>query len=338
MKAREGDLIKTYSGVVFDVKGTTHPPDRLIAFPRFIPDPTGPRKTQNGNYGKVYSLTDRFNYLQAHHPDLIVYDPVFGETLCEVPTSQIAAHYQPAEKLAALHAAKSQTPLEAKALQLATTLKEAASIPWTAIGISGSIMAGLTTDTSDIDPLVYGVANSHKAYAALQQLRAESDTGFKPYAEAELKNLYDFRFKDTHMSFSDFVAVESRKAFQGMYEGVDYFIRFLKDWNEITEEYGDVIYQNSGYVKIQATVADDSEALFTPCTYGLKEVEVLEGPKLAPIKEISSFRGRFCMQATVGEAIEAQGKIELVKNKKNGREYYRLILGNKPTDYMVLLR
>ena len=37
-----------------------------------------------------------------------------------------------------------------------------------------------------------------------------------------------------------------------------------------------------------------------------------------------------------GEAIEAQGKVELVTDKKSGGEHYRLILGNKPSDYMVL--
>jgi predicted nucleotidyltransferase len=57
---------------------------------------------------------------------------------------------------------------------------------------------------------------------------------------------------------------------------------------------------------------------------------------LEPIHEIVSFRGRFCEQANIGEAIEAQGKVELVTNKKSGDEYYRLILGNKPSDYMVL--
>jgi predicted nucleotidyltransferase len=338
MKAREGDLIKTKSSVLFDVKGTTHPPERLVAFPRFIPDPQGPRKTAQGNYGKIYSLTDRFNYLKAHHPNLIIYDPVFGETLCEVPTDQIATHYQPTEKLAALRTAKVLSPLENKALRLATELKEAADIPWTAVGISGSIMAGLTTTASDIDPLVYGQENSHKAYQTLKTLRTNPDSGFKPYTETELKVLYDFRFKDTHMSFEDFQVVESRKAFQGMYQGVDYFVRFLKDWNETPEQYGDITYRNCGYIKIQAAVADDSDALFTPCTYGLEAVEVLEGPKLAPISEVSSFRGRFCMQAAVGEQIEAQGKIELITNKKSGQQYYRLILGNKPTDYMVLLR
>ena len=58
--------------------------------------------------------------------------------------------------------------------------------------------------------------------------------------------------------------------------------------------------------------------------------------KMKPLREIVSFRGRFCEQASNGEMVEAQGKIELVTNKKNGDEFYRLILGNKPTDYMVL--
>ncbi len=338
MLAREGDLIRTTSNVVFDVKGTVHPPDKIIAFPRFIPQADGMRKGRGASYGKVYSLSDRFKYLQQNHPDLIVFDPVFGETLCEVPTSQIAEHYKPEEKLWALRTAKDLTVLEDKALQLAKTLKAKADIPWSSIGVSGSIMAGLTTATSDIDPLVYGAENSRKVYAALQQLRETADSGFKPYTTTELKTLYDFRSKDTQMSFEDFQAVESRKAFQGMFMGTDYFIRFVKDWNEIGEHYGDVCYQNSGYSKITAIVTDSADALFTPCSYRLGNVEVLEGPNLAPIMEVVSFRGRFCQQAVEGERIEAQGKIELVTNKKSGERHYRLILGNKPQDYMVLVR
>jgi predicted nucleotidyltransferase len=336
MKAREGDLIKTKSNVVFDVKGLVHPANKVIAFPRFIPSPQGTRQGKDALYGKVYSLGDRFKYLQENHPDLIVFDPVFGETLCEVSLDQIAEHYQPPEKLASLRKSKNLSPLESKALRLATTLKEKAGIPWSAIGISGSIMAGLTTEKSDIDPLVYGVENSRKAYTALQELLKTSDSDFKPYSRWELQTLFDFRSKDTQMSFEDFTAVESRKAFQGMFMGTDYFIRFVKGWPEVNEQYRDVCYKNSGYAKITANIADASDALFTPCTYKLKEVAVIEGPKLSPIKEIVSFRGRFCQQATNDESIEAQGKVELVTNKKNSSEHYRLIIGNKPSDYMVL--
>jgi predicted nucleotidyltransferase len=340
MKAREGDLIRTKSNVIFDVKGTVHPPNKVIAFPRFIPSATGTRKGKDNTYGKVYSLSERFKYLQESHPDLIVFDPVFGETLCEVPKKQIAQLYQPNEKLQQLRTTKNLTPLETKALKLAMELKEKAGIPWSSIGISGSIMAGLTTRTSDIDPLVYGSENSRKAYRALQQLCGEADSGFKPYSQTELHALFDFRSKDTQMSFEDFELVESRKAFQGMFMGTDYFVRFVKDWREVTEQYGDVRYQNSGYTKITATIANAEEALFTPCSYQLKEVQVIEGPHLAPIWEIVSFRGRFCEQVPTNSTepitIEAQGKLELVTDNRTAKQHYRLIIGNKPTDYMVI--
>ena len=296
MRAREGDLIKSTTGVVFDVKGLVHPQDKVVAFPRFIPSPKGTRQGKDALYGKVYSLDDRFNYLQENHPDLIVFDLVFGETMCEVPTAQIAEHYKPEEKLWSLRASKDLTVLESKALQLAQTLKAEADIPWSSIGISGSIMAGLTNAKSDIDPLVYGVENSRKAYAALQKLLKIAGSGFKPYSREELKKLFDFRSKDTQMTFEDFTVVESRKAFQGMFMGTDYFIRFVKEWSETSEQYGDVCYKNCGYTKITANIADATDSLFTPCTYKLKDVTVVEGPKLAPITEVVSFRGRFCQQ------------------------------------------
>jgi uncharacterized protein len=336
MKAREGDLIKSKSNVVFDVKGLLHPEGKIIAFPRFIPTPQGTRQGTDATYGKIYSLDERFKYLQQNYPELIVFDSVFGETMCEVSESEVAEHYKPEEKLWSLRSSKDLTVLENKALQLAQTLKAEANIPWSSIGVSGSIMAGLTTGKSDIDPLVYGVDNCRKAYSALQKLRLKMDSGFKPYSKEELSELFDFRSKDTQMSFEDFAIVENRKAFQGKFMGTDYFIRFVKDWSEIGERYGDVCYRNSGYAKIKAKIADSTESLFTPCTYQLQDVEVIDGPKLSPITEISSFRGRFCEQAVNEETIEAQGKVELVTNKKTGSESYRLILGNKPTDYMVL--
>jgi predicted nucleotidyltransferase len=336
LQAREGDLIKTKSNVFFDVKGLVHPEGKVIAFPRFIPVPQGPRRGKDSSYGKVYSLGERFKFLQENLPDLIVFDPVFGETMCEVPISEIAEHYKPQEKLASLRTSKPHSLLETKALQLAVDLQEAADIPWSTIGISGSILAGLTTAQSDIDPLVYGEENCRKAYTALQRMLKDVHPRFKPYTRDELASLFEFRSKDTQMSFEDFQRVENRKAFQGKYQATDYFVRFVKDWPELHERYGDVCYKNSGYAKITAIIADSSDSLFTPCTYQLKNVQVAQGPELSPIKEISSFRGRFCEQAVVGEVITAQGKVELVTDKRSSSEYYRLILGNKPEDYMVL--
>jgi predicted nucleotidyltransferase len=336
MKAREGELIKTKDNVIFDVKGLVHPPNKVIAFPRFIPTPQGTRGSQNDLYGKIYSLSERFKFLEQNSPNLIVHDPVFDETLCEVPIDTIQEHYEPIEKLRLLRTSKKLGDLERKAVQLAEALKEAADISWSAIGISGSVLVGLQTPKSDIDPVVYGVENCRSAYTALEKLLKDGESHFKPYSREELQALFDFRSKDTIMSFEDFARVESRKAFQGMFDGTDYFIRFVKDWSQINEQYGDVCYKNSGYAKITATIANDSEALFTPCTYKIENVKVVEGPELEPIQEIVSFRGRFCEQAKKDERVTVQGKVERVIDKRKERENYRIILGNKPSDYMVL--
>ena len=138
--AREGDLIRTKSDVVFDVKGLVHPPKKIIAFPRFIPQQHGTRIGKDTSYGKVYNLSDRFKYLLENHPDLVVFDTVFGEKLCEVPITDIAEHYKPQEKLTSLRMLKEPNILENKVLRLIETLKEKANIPWSALGISGSVM------------------------------------------------------------------------------------------------------------------------------------------------------------------------------------------------------
>jgi predicted nucleotidyltransferase len=338
MRAREGDLIRTENHVVFDVKGLIHPPNKVIAFPRYIPSPQGTRQGQEGLYGKIYSFSERFQFLEQNMPDLIVHDLVFDETLCEVPVATVVELYDPVEKLRLLRASRRLGALEGKVVKLTEELKEASGIPWSSIGISGSVLTGLYTLQSDVDPVVYGEENGRRAYEALESLLKDDASGFKQYTRGELQALFDFRSKDTIMSFEDFVRVEQRKAFQGMYEGTDYFIRFVKDWSQVNEQYGDICYKNAGYSKIAATIGDDSEALFTPCTYSVENVQVVSGAKRSPIVEIASFRGRFCEQARKGEAITAQGKVELVSDKRSSSEYYRLILGNKPEDYMVLSR
>ena len=336
MLAREGELIKTENQVIFDVKGLVHPPNRLIAFPRYIPSPEGNRRGEKGLYGKIYSFSERFQFLEQNMPSLIVHDKVFDATLCEVPVDMVVKRYDPVEKLRLLRTSKKLSVLERKVVHLAEELQEASGIPWSSIGISGSVLTGLTTLQSDVDPVVYGAENGRRAYEALEALLDDDAAGFKRYTRGELQALFDFRSKDTIMGFEDFARVERRKAFQGMYEGTDYFIRFVKDWSQVTEQYGDVCYKNAGYAKITATIADDAEALFTPCTYKIENVTVEEGAELEPIREIVSFRGRFCEQARKGEAVTAQGKVEHVIDKRNGQKYYRIILGNQPADYMVL--
>lgn len=334
-KAREGDVIETIENAFFDVKGLIHPPERIVAFIRFFSDPSGDRKRDGTSYRKVYPLSERYALLKKAFSQYLVYDPVFSEHLCEVPVENVKYHYKPIDRLQDLRHIDKLDKVENQALQFIEILRKTANVSWDKMGISGSILVRLHTKASDIDPIVYGSKACCKVYSAVGSLLEDDKSPVKRYSLRELKKLFDFRSKDTITSFEDFVRTDSQKVLQGKFMDRDYFIRFVKDWNEIEEQYGTILYKPVGYAKIKAKVVDNSEAIFTPCTYKIDDVEVLEGGHVKPIEEIVSFRGRFCEQAKNSEMVIAQGKVELVQ-KESAREHYRLLLGNKISDHMIL--
>ncbi|MBS7659664.1 hypothetical protein KEJ28_03115, partial [Candidatus Bathyarchaeota archaeon] len=69
VKPVEGYLIESVETIIFDVKGLVHPPDKVIAFPRFIPSPQGPRFRRKTPYRKIYSLNERFEFLAKNCPE-----------------------------------------------------------------------------------------------------------------------------------------------------------------------------------------------------------------------------------------------------------------------------
>ena len=336
MKAREGDLIETWHGLIFDVKGLVHPRTEVIAFIRYFPDASGKRRKDSISYEKVYALQERFDLLAKKFPQYLRYDFVFDEQLCEVPVRDIEKIYDPIKKLKQMTSSEELDPLEKKVLNLAELLKTNAGLAWNSLGVSGSVLANLHTQSSDIDIMVYGSENSRKVHLALETMLKDSSLPIRRYSRGELQELFAFRSKDTIVSFEDFLKTESRKLLQGKFDGTDYFLRFVKDWNEIEEEYGDLTFKNFGYAKIKTRVIDSSESAFTPCTYGVEETKPLTGLKGAPITEIVSFRGRFCDQAEEGETVVARGKIEQVSDNRSHNQHFRLLIGNKPSDCMIL--
>ena len=209
MLFREGDFIEDLNGIIFDVKGLVHPPNRVVAFPRFIPDVGGNRKRGNVVYSKVYALSARYALLEKRFPHYLIQDDLFGERLCEVRIDCIKQHYRPTERLQKLRNSSQLDPLEQHAIEFVSFLKDSANIPWTALGVSGSILIKLHTPNSDIDPIVYGSENCYKLYSALMSLSDKGKGKIRFYREeTSLRALFDFRSKDTSVSFEDFVRTE----------------------------------------------------------------------------------------------------------------------------------
>ena len=336
MKAREGDLIETVDNIFFDVKGIVHPPNRVVAFIRYVPDIEGSRQKGDKKYSKYYSLGKRYKLLKEKYPQYLVNDPVFNTTLCEVPIEDIKHHHQPAEGLQKLRIKDNLDEAENAALRFMEILQEKADVPWSQLGVSGSVLINLNTQASDIDLVVYGMKTGYKVQKTMKTLLEDENSPIKAYDMEGLKELFDFRSKDTNVSFEDFVRTDARKISHGKFMGKDFYIRFVKNLDEISEQYGSIIYKPQGRARIKATVTDDSELLFTPCTYKLDNVQILEGTKVDNIEEIVSFRGRFCEHAKSGEVVVAEGKLELLQ-QQGKNEHYRLLLGSVPADHMILV-
>jgi predicted nucleotidyltransferase len=330
----EGDFIEDKNNLIFDVKGLIHPPDRVIAYLRYYPDVEGERTRKNGKkYRKVYSLDDREKYLCKHFPEYIYFDSVFGVELEGVLRSQILKVYKPDDILQNLLKQGASDYLEERVLLFVETLKGESRIPVNKMGVSGSVLVDLTKPDSDIDIVIYGEKNCREAYAALRNLFSKKNSPIKAYNEEALRKLYEFRVKDTLMSYEDFLFSEKRKCMSGEINGKDFFIRFLKEPSEIPERYGDTKYVSLNSARIEGLILDDKEAIFTPCRYIIEHTKTLKGE--APrISEIASYRGRFCDQVRERERFIAQGKIERVITKSES--YYRLLLGGGKEDFLIV--
>lgn len=333
VRAREGDFIETWDELIFDVKGLVHPPNRVVAYLRYVPDGRGRRERAGIKYRKVYSLFDRAKLLAKRWPDYLWRDPFFDREVQAVPVDKVKEHHLPTERFAQLRSATILNEQEQLAVDLAETLAKEARIPASKIGLSGSILVGLHTAKSDIDLLLYGSNASRKCHSKLRILLETCSQGFRPYTRSDLRKLYAQRGLGAAVPFETFAKHERLKVLQGKFRGTDYFIRCVKEWNEWPEDYGDRKYSQVGRATVRATISEDCESIFTPCIYHVVDASVT-GKHPAPA-EIVSFRGRFCEQAHIGEKVLAKGTLEKIADER--RVTYRLVIGENPLDCLVVV-
>ena len=326
--------METAAGLIFTVKGIVHPPDRVVAYLRYVPDPRGERVRGRERYRRVYSVAEQQEALRTRGLSYRHDDPALGVPVDAVPWKDVARVYDPRERLRRLRAVGPDGALTADALALADLLRDAARVPSAALGLTGSLLFDLHAASSDIDLVVYGDAACRRVHAALSRLLDDPSSALARPRGEELAAIHAVHREDTPLSAADFARLQAGKVNEGRFAGRPYFIRFVKLPADAPERYGDPRYVPAGRALVEARVVDDRDALFTPCRYVLGEPRVLEGARVEDLHEVVSFRGRFADQARAGQWVRAYGALEHVVWRE-GRRQTRLVVGGQPGDYLL---
>jgi predicted nucleotidyltransferase len=333
---RDRDFIRTKEGFFFCVVGPYHPSDRVIAYVKYVPANAGKWKDTNTRYKRVMraytipSLLDTFNLLKTKHPDYLFHSEFYNITMTAVPHNRIVQHYKPEEKLAQILQTKQKDTLQEKLAAFTDLLSEKSGVATSHFGVTGSILLNIHNPKfSDIDLTIYGLQNSLVVKKTLNKIVAEPNSPVKLLEGSALDDWCRKKTEHFPLTLEDVKRIYKRKWNIGLFEGVAFSVHPVKLEEELTEKYGDKTFHPLGQMTIRAVVADDSDSLFLPCVYKVRDVEVLEGRQSGvDVLEVVSYESLYDSLAETGEKIVAKGKLEKVSDNRNRSKYYRVLVGS----------
>ncbi len=337
----EGDYIETSNNLFFDVKGLFHPHDRKICFIRFYSHPEGDRMKDDRKFKKIYDLNERYSFLKDNYTRYVFFSKELDSELQGVKNKDIKKIYTPWEYFRNVSQKSNISRLEENSIKLCKLFISEGGISEDSIGITGSSMVGLSNDDSDIDLIIYGTKTCLEFQDKLSKILNEG-VSCRKYNLKEFHSHYDWRVGGSNIQFDDFMTSEQRKLHQGMFNGFEFFIRYIKSPAHWKGSFYDYKYKNCGRIKLKAEIFDDTDSIFTPCSYKIKVIKILEAEipsnelKVSDINEICSYRGRFCEQALKGERVFVEGKLEKA-NFQDKETTFRIMLNDQRKDKMLIL-
>ena len=255
---------------------------------RYIPDPSGDRIDETGRQYRKVEFEEAYQLITEYKPE-------WSDLVHRIPLDDITSVLKPDEEINSL----------AEKNKKISKLVRSLNLPMGSFGVTGSLLCGLGTDTSDIDGVVYG--DSFRL--AQRQLEKGFQAGtIEPLDEELWKTVYTKRRPE--IDYDEFLLHEKRKLNRGQVDGTYFDLLYTRAYHALSGfvmEKGDVLDR----MTIEATVTCDQFAFDSPAMYEIDHPE---------ISRVLSFTHTYTGQAQTGEKIEGRGVIE-----RHGSELWLIV-------------
>ena len=330
---RDRDFIQTNEGFFFCVVGAVHPPHRVISYIKYVPSQSGIWGSGGEKFHRILqkytipNLLETFSYLKQNFPHYLYYSPIDNITITAVPHQKIKKHFKPEQKLAQIREALQLDSLQNKLIRFTQFLEQASGISKDMFGVTGSLLLGIHNPKfSDIDVTVYGLKNNWLLKDSLTKTSA--GIPLKRLVGKALEDWCDKKAKCYPLTPAEALKLYERKWNLGFFEGTWVSIHPINLENEVTDKYGQKTNSPYGQVTITGVVCENTDSIFLPAIYEIKDVDIMEGPQQVKITEVLSYESLYASLAEKGETIQVKGKLEKVEEKGSNRQHYRVLVGS----------
>nr|MDO8132829.1 hypothetical protein [Candidatus Njordarchaeum guaymaensis] len=335
-KPKDRDFIRTKENLIFCVVGYTHPPDRLLAYLKYIPSDGGLWAKGNLHFKRMMpyysakSVSETFSFLKKKYSKYLFHDPMNKITFPAVPYSDIDEYYKPEEKLMELAKEKEALDtLQSKAVDLAEYLTGKAVVPIDKFGVTGSILLGIhNVQISDVDITIYGYRSALQVKQALIREYKNPAGPLRQLNRSQEEDWCIKKAKQFSIDRESAALILRRKWNFGFYEEKFFSIHPTKLDSDISENYGEKEFRSKGPIEIEARVDNAVEAIFNPATYKVGEFITLKGPEVNDIREVVSFESVFSDIGFPNQFIRVKGNLEMVVNRITKEKHHRVVVGS----------
>ncbi len=327
-RVRDRDIFRDHQGRMFVTLGYIQPADRVLSFLKYIPDENGKWQAGSTRYKRLFwgSVDSTVEGMSKLPQDYTIFDSHFQTDLVEPPRTSIMEYFSAEQRLREI-LVEPKDELEEVVQQAAETLHDELKLPFSNLGISGSILwKGHNPEFSDINMNIYGFKESwllQENYGSLEN--KETQTRIRDLPEWD-RGIERVKKRVPVLEKSDLQTLFSRRkalCIKDRCIGITPILHPEETLIDHGSESYTTIIQTP--VKLSLVVENVDFGIFHPAIYDT-ESAVIEGHS---VTRVMIYDGAFCGLIKKGDRIEISGTLQRVNLTNTDAELHQIMIGTK---------